>query len=147
MNKQFHNSTGYTGKELFELNNKAAKQNTNVYDIFVSNPSKMFTSDEVHIACHDIKYKTSTRRSITNLKNKGLLFDTGKRRKGDSGRMQVVWSLSNYHNVDVERQTRERYLRSLRNLVKDFDGVMSDTFTNHIEVELLKQIQVKLKHL
>jgi len=138
----FHNTASESGQELKDCENKAAIQEQKVLELCLSNPDSDFTSDEVHKAMVTFEYKTSTRRCISNLKNKGLLVDTEKRRKGDSNRNQIVWRLNKLEDlvdminqVDEEAARKAKFHKKLLKLKKEYLDIMPVDMVIVIDLE------------
>jgi len=116
----FHNTADESGEALEVCEYKAAIQEKKVLDCFLSNPNRTFTSDEMHVAMYDFTHKTSTRRCISNLKNKGYVIDTGERRKGDAGKNQKIWKLSQTSTLDNQIKIAEHEDKLFKKNVKRF---------------------------
>ncbi len=58
------------------------------------------TCDEAEVAL-DMRHQTCS-AAFTKLKNKGVINDTGARRRTRSGRPAIVWALSQRDNVGNE---------------------------------------------
>lgn len=137
-NMDFYDTAQETGEDLKEAQAKAAIQEKKVHDLFISNPYINFTSDEVHNSMVDFEFKTSTRRCISNLKTKGFVIDTGERRKGDSGRKQIVWRTVDevIDVVDLQLNKRIKYLKDLESLKSRYENHMSVYMMSAIDLEL-----------
>lgn len=51
------------------------------------------TCDEIEVR-YDMRHQTASAR-ITALQKKGIIYDSGQRRKTRSGRSAIVWAISN----------------------------------------------------
>jgi len=139
---EFYDTASESSEDLKDNKKKAAIQEKKVLDLFVSNPEENFTSDEVHNSMKDFEYVTSTRRCISNLKAKGKIVDTGKQRKGDSNRNQIVWRLNKLEDlvdminqVDEEAARKAKFHKKLLKLKKEYLDIMSVDMVIVIDLE------------
>jgi predicted transcriptional regulator len=81
-------------------------QSLDAYDVIaLTGPS---TYDEVELLTGMLR--VSARRAVNNLRNAGIVKDSGTKRLGDSGANQTVWELGDDRTI-----VREHQIASVRN--------------------------------
>lgn len=102
--KEYHNTTGLTGAELWESEYKALKQDEAILKAIRSAPNTLNTPERVirHLRILEPltlnKWAnvplTSVRRSFSTLKRKGLIEKTDEMTTGNYGKPVHVWKLA-----------------------------------------------------
>lgn len=88
----FYNTTNLTGDLLEEAERLTAKQDKEIYQFFLNNPSKYLSSHDVEDYLK--KYpRSSIVRSMNTLTNAGLIFKTEKQVIGKYGKLVYTWKL------------------------------------------------------
>lgn len=88
----FHNTVGYTGRQLVQANVEAKRQDAVVLDVF-RKAGRALTPSEVHALLPMPALLTSVRRAITNLTRDGKLVRLDMQRMGPWKRPEHVWAL------------------------------------------------------
>jgi hypothetical protein len=91
-------NTSYEAGHNFEA--KAISLREQVYKFILDHGAKGATAYEVFLHFGLDKNKTSPR--ISELKKRGLVFDTGERRKADGCANSVVWCSVNFQGEDYD---------------------------------------------
>lgn len=88
----FYNTTNLTGDLLEEAEKLTAKQDRLIYQMFLNQPERYFTSHEVEDIL--VKYpRSSITRSMNTLTNSGLIIKTEKQVIGKYGKFVYTWKL------------------------------------------------------
>ena len=96
----YFNTTSLKGEELNKSESKALTQDEEVLRLFKTFDALTLTPERLHKYLQDTNPKyanvplTSTRRSFSNLKNRGLIEKTDTLIKGNFGKKVHVWKLA-----------------------------------------------------
>lgn len=117
-----HNTTQETGKLLDEYKAKADSQDKKILEFFKGHKLGNYSPSEVHNILGLVCPLTSTRRSLSNLSNKGFLVKTFKKVTGIYNRKECTWGWCEDSSklLDIKREKFENWRSKGLNHYKEF---------------------------
>lgn len=94
MTDSYYNTTKVGGQQLAQYEAKAQSQEEEVLAFFEAHPYCLFTRAELHTKVLQKAPVSSITRTLSNLKDLGVIRKTGKKRAGECGRPMYCWALT-----------------------------------------------------